>query len=81
MAVLSSFLSTFRKTPTDVAGNPVVAGIPDEKKDPSTEAAIVNGSDEAPADVPGEDLQRGVQQVEAVTLSWSRRALIFVFVK
>jgi hypothetical protein len=58
-------------------------GAADEiKKDPTTDdAAVVNGSDESRPEHPSEDLQRGVQHVEAVTLTWSKASLIAVFLK
>jgi hypothetical protein len=59
--------------------------------DPITEDKTVGASvgdaidipeDEKPQLVlPDEDAQRGVQDIEAVTLSWSKTALIAVFIK
>jgi hypothetical protein len=39
-----------------------------------------NGSQDV-IEAPDEDVQRGVKAAEAITLNWSRRTLIFVFVK
>lgn len=54
--------------------------------------ASISGDQKSPADAsaaekecsvqhPHEDAQAGVQEVEAVTLSWSKRSLILVFAK
>jgi hypothetical protein len=32
-------------------------------------------------ELPSEELQRGVKDVEAVTLSWSKKTLVAVFIK
>lgn len=37
--------------------------------------------DETQPDAPTEEAQRGVQNVEAVTLTWSKKSLIAVFIK
>jgi hypothetical protein len=51
------------------------------KRDLATETVVpANASDENP-EVPAEDTQRGVRDVEAITLSWSKTMLIAVFVK
>lgn len=52
---------------------------PEEQKGVSASANKVE--EEPNPELPGEDLQRGVQDVEAVTLSWSRASLIWVFAK
>lgn len=61
------------------------------KKDPATTTATDEATDDAatasksledgPPDLPHENVQYGVHDVEAVTLSWSRASLIFVFAK
>lgn len=61
-----------------------------DKKDPATataadeatdDATASNKNDDTPAEVPDENLQYGVQDVEAVTLTWSKTSLIIVFGK
>lgn len=84
MAVLHRFRTALRRTsPDDADADPVVTTSAEEnKKDPATDgAAVVNSSDDSQPERPSEDLQRGVQRVEAVTLSWSKASLIAVFVK
>lgn len=60
--------------------------------DDAIAAAVVSGDQKSPVDAsaaekegsvqhPHEDAQAGVQEVEAVTLSWSKRSLILVFAK
>jgi hypothetical protein len=51
------------------------------KRDLATDTVVpANASDENP-EAPTEDTQRGVRDVEAITLSWSKTMLIAVFVK
>lgn len=84
MAVLNRFRTAFRRAPTE--DDAVTSALPDSteenKKDIATDnAAVVNGSDESQPERVSEDVQRGVARVEAVTLAWSKKALIAVFVK
>jgi hypothetical protein len=56
------------------------------EKHPTTSSAegqsTINRDAEAPAaERPTEDAQRGVQNVEAVTLTWSKKALVGIFIK
>lgn len=80
MAV-SSILRAIRGSPSEKNTPATTADIERERaeKDGATDdaAAVDSYEDERP----GEDLQRGVQQVEAVTLSWSKGTLIAVFLK
>ena len=80
MAILSRVQGVFRRpVPSDVTATPAVEPVvDDEKKDPSS--AVLDGSEHS-QERPDGDLQRGVEQVEAVTLSWSKASLIFVFIK
>ncbi|AEO55705.1 general substrate transporter [Thermothelomyces thermophilus ATCC 42464] len=52
-----------------------------DKEAVADNAAPVNndGGDTSSSDLPAKDAQRGVQEVEAVTMSWSKAALIGVF--
>ncbi|QKX63700.1 uncharacterized protein TRUGW13939_10871 [Talaromyces rugulosus] len=50
---------------------------PEEKKGSSASANKID--EESRAELPSQDLQRGIQDVEAVTLSWSKASLIAVF--
>lgn len=84
MGKLPNFRNTFRRTTTDDTINNV-ATVPagDDKTDPATvEGGPVNKeARDLQEELPGDDLQRGVQDVEAVTLSWSKASLIAVFAK
>lgn len=52
---------------------------PEEQKGGSASANKIE--EEPNPERPSQDLQRGVQDVEAITLSWSRASLIAVFAK
>jgi hypothetical protein len=81
---MASLLKALRLRPAEEKGrNPAVADVDVEgdrtEKDRAVDdAAVVDSAD---SDRPGEDLQRGVQEVEAVTLAWSKATLIGVFFK
>lgn len=96
MSAFAKLRSPFRRTNTNDAVGTSVAMTetkPDEekKKDPATATATDEAADDAtasnsndsspPAELPDENVQYGVQDVEAVTLTWSKRSLIFVFAK
>jgi len=55
----------------------------EEKKDTKVDgiATVNDDGSESDPDHPSHNAQHGVQKVEAVTLAWSKKALIFVFVK
>lgn len=82
--------------PTETQGNDVAmtsVELEDGKKDTTLATATDDaGTDDAgtsktkdesdqPPELPEENLQYGVRDVEAVTLSWSKRSLITVFIK
>ncbi|KIX01230.1 uncharacterized protein Z518_08955 [Rhinocladiella mackenziei CBS 650.93] len=57
----------------------------DRKHPPASDTEVGTSSDKAQVssqepEQPSEDVQRGVQQVEAVTLAWTKRSLIVVFI-
>lgn len=87
MAVLPKFRPGFRRTTTDdVAGSVAMSPMTENEKHPATSSAegppTSNGDTEAPAaELPTEDAQRGVQNVEAITLTWSKKALVAIFIK
>lgn len=60
-----------------------VGGAPAATSTPAAEniSSENRARDESPSKLPSEDLQRGVRQVEAVTLAWSKWSLIAVFLK
>lgn len=72
-----------RRTPTNntvtsVAVNPVEVN----EKNPATDDTTADNSNgEKQSELPSEDLQRGVRNVEAVTLTWSKTTLVAVFLK
>jgi hypothetical protein len=77
MALLAKFWASLRPSPAGGSDASVVMTPADEKP----KASVVDGLDDSQPDHPGEDLQRGVQRVEAVTLAWSKASLIAVFFK
>jgi len=83
MAKFPGLRPRFRRTTTDDAGNTVVeTSIEGGRKSVATvSAAESHDNGESPAEAPSQDLQRGVQDVEGVTLAWSKTALILVFLK
>lgn len=84
MGKLPSFRNTFRRTTTDDTINQVATAPAEENKtDPATveSGPASKEAGDLQEELPGEDLQRGVQDVEAVTLSWSKASLIAVFAK
>lgn len=76
----------FRRSRTEDVG-PTIAleSVQEDKHDPvnigAVEASISGSNDERQAETIEEDLQRGVEDVEAVTLSWTKASLVAVFVK
>lgn len=83
----SHFRPGFRRKATDEPGTSVSMNArlgTDEKNDSISRAEAAapetDGAAEAQAKVPAEDAQRGVQDVEAVTLTWSKRSLVAVFI-
>ena len=86
MAVFPKFRPGFRRTTTDNASPSVPQDITlaENSKDPavvySTDAPAGNDNDEAPSELPSEDVQGGVQNIEAVTLTWSKKSLVAVFI-
>lgn len=84
MGKLPSFRNTFRRTTTDDTINQVAtAPVEENKTDPATveTGPASKETRDLQEELPGEDLQRGVQDVEAVTLSWSKASLVAVFAK
>lgn len=84
MPVSSRLRSAFRRRATDESITPVaVAETQPSKTDASPESGVqLQATDVKPEDErPTENTQRGVQGVEAVTLTWSKRTLIAVFIK
>ncbi|KKY14145.1 putative mfs siderophore iron [Phaeomoniella chlamydospora] len=89
MAGLLKLRPGFRRTETDHAGTSVaMTTVTADKQEPLAEGTTTgNGNDERQSETPGEalpelpdeDLQRGVQDVQAVTLTWSKKSLIAVF--
>lgn len=45
------------------------------KRDPTTDTEVQQ------PETPAEDLQHGVRDIEAITMTWSKRTLIMVFLK
>jgi hypothetical protein len=89
MATFSKLRGVFRRQQTDdQTSEPDISialstGLEENKTMHVTgdATAVSNDNKETDLEVPSEEVQRGVQDVEAVTLSWSKGALIAVFLK
>lgn len=89
MAVIPKIRAAFRRTTTDDASPSVAMNTVEEdkitqedKKDLATDGTTESNSNGEPkVELPSEDLQRGVQKVEAVALAWTKKSLIAVFLK
>jgi hypothetical protein len=80
MALLSSLRGALGKAPPpeEEGKTSVVVDVEGEKSAPVGDGGVaVNGQ----AVTPEEELQRGVQEVEAVTMTWSKTTLVAVFFK
>ncbi|KAJ5593915.1 MFS siderophore iron transporter [Penicillium hispanicum] len=78
---MSKIIAAFRRNTTETPPSPTVdvTTVEENKRDPAVDAVTApNGNDGQPQ-LPDEDLQHGVQDAEAVTLSWSKWTLIGVF--
>lgn len=80
--------AALRRTPTDntVTSVPAVNTVEVNEKNPVTNDTTErnsngNSNGEPQPEVPSEELQRGVQNVEATTLAWSKTTLVAVFLK
>ncbi|KAJ5790706.1 uncharacterized protein N7518_007717 [Penicillium psychrosexuale] len=75
---VSRFRSAFRRSSTQdsVTQVPVTTDGDEKSKIPTDPVAVPNSAD---PEVPTQDAQQGVRDVEAVTLSWTRTMLIAVF--
>lgn len=86
MAVFPKSRPGFRRATTDDAGPsvPLDSTLAENRKDPAvvsaTDATASNDNDEPPSELPSEDVQGGVQNIEAVTLTWSKKSLVAVFI-
>ncbi|KAK6369569.1 uncharacterized protein PV06_09734 [Exophiala oligosperma] len=86
MAILPKLRPGFRRTATEDAANTVaMSSVTDNEKNPATanddiSPNTVNSDGGQPPDKPVEEAQRGVQNVEAVTLTWSKKSLIALFI-
>ncbi|OQE42259.1 hypothetical protein PENCOP_c004G07009 [Penicillium coprophilum] len=76
---VSRFRSAFRRSSTQESVTQVAVSTDGEKKTelPTETVAVANADN---PEVPTEDTQQGVKDVEAVTLSWTKTMLIAVFV-
>jgi len=87
MPSFPKFRPGFRRSATDgpAASSPTELStitVEEPKNDSSFDGALAETRiDVSPSNRPSEDVQRGVQEVEAVTLTWSRNTLIAVFFK
>lgn len=85
MGLVSKFAAVIRPTPTPIhdTGPAAAMSLAEESKTPqgADGALAASDKDEPQAELPSDDAQHGVQQVEALTLAWSKGALIAVFAK
>ena len=74
---------SFRRATTSEAAADVVAmsATVQDGKDATVAEPVPELTDKPAAQLPAEDGQRGVQNVEAVTLTWSKTALAMIFIK
>ncbi|KAI9488892.1 major facilitator superfamily domain-containing protein [Zychaea mexicana] len=78
MPFLSQFRAAIRRSSADDAA--ADSYVEEKKKDLDAESVVAsNGNGESHPERPSEDVQRGVRDVEAVTLTWSKPMLIAVF--
>jgi hypothetical protein len=87
MAPVSRLMPGFYQTKarSEHASNPMALGTISkaDKAPAATSAEDANTADifaEVQAKLPAQDAQRGVQDVEAVTLTWSKQSLVTVFI-
>lgn len=84
MAALFSKLRLGRGKTTEADAPVVISTLADNKQDATTGlpdgVTAINDHDKPQLDLPSEDAQRGVQGVQAVTLTWSKKSLVTVFI-
>jgi hypothetical protein len=78
MAVLPKIRAALRQRTPNSAPSP---SITEDKEGAAISTNEKDGGIDSQSEFPDEDLQRGVQAVEAVTLNWSKASLIAVFLK
>lgn len=78
---LSRLRSAFRRSSTQESVTPVAVSTVSEKNEIPNDAEAARPATAENPVVPTEDVQQGVKDVEAVTLSWTKSTLILVFVK
>jgi len=82
MAIIPKLCAGFRRSsPQEDAITTIAVETP--AGDRKTDAAAQDGpaeEPEKPFELPTEDAQKGVQTIEAVTLTWSKPSLIAVFI-
>lgn len=83
MGLISKLRTVIRPNPANNKDSAAETSPAEESKTaPVTNSAFVTADNDKPeAEMPSTDAQSGVQQIEALTLSWSKGALIAVFVK
>ena len=75
--------AALRSTPADNTVTSLAVNTVDvnEKNLATNDTTAGNSNGEPQPELPSEELQRGVQNVEAVTLTWSKTTLVAVFLK
>ncbi|KAE8144556.1 hypothetical protein BDV25DRAFT_145497 [Aspergillus avenaceus] len=74
--------AVFHRMSADETARPVTDRATEEsKQDPITTNVVPHiGAEDQQPDIPSEDVQHGVRDVEAVTLTWSKTTLMAVFI-
>lgn len=80
---MSGFRAAFsrRTTDDDVTSVNRSTVVDNKQENTAGDVPADHVPDEAQPDAPTEGAQRGVHNVEAVTLTWSKKSLIAVFIK
>lgn len=82
MALLPRIKTAFRRPAADdTSESPVDTPGEKTEKYPATDDAAAVTDGDSPVEHPDQAMQRGVQEVEAVTLTWTRWTLVAVFFK
>lgn len=61
--------------------DPIIEGNEKNSEDPAIGTTGTDSNDELQQELPAQDAQRGVHDVEAVTLTWTKTTLVAVFLK
>jgi len=77
----SAAVDTLDEKTTRIREDPAIEGNEKNKEDPAIGTTGTDGSGDLQDELPTENAQRGVHDVEAVTLTWTKTTLVAVFLK